>query len=438
MVSKMNKNEKKLVDEFSRHQADYESWNQEKKKKMSFNNRAEDWKTPNLNLMAQMLIFHEEFSRLGNFYGRIEENNNLWIVKPASSARGNGIFVTDKFSDIIKDEKMDTVGKDTLVQKYLERPCLLQIDKFQYKFDIRQWVLVTDLSPLTIHIFTGFYCRLCSNPFDISLINDFSRHLTNYSVNKTNFKSNSGLLKSSVRDDTFLKKYMSENHNLDWESEMQPQIENIVIESIKSGADKMKPRERSFEIYGFDIIIDGDLKPYLLEINLSPACEEREQFLIKMLDDMSNGLFEVLKEKEKNHTENTRIVIEKEQAEKREKERRAQAGISDSMMSSQIHQLGAQNNLKKKQEPQDQKNVGPSVLNPKLMDLRTVQLAPTFSNLDFKFNTDLMYKWKKIYQEDVNNQVTMLRPGNENFIEIEGKSLNLRQEMNFDRRFKRS
>ena len=53
----------------------------------------------------------------------------------------------------------------------------------------------------------------------------------------------------------------------------------------------MKPRNRSFEIYGFDILIDSRLNMYLLEVNLSPACEEREDFLSKMLDDMTVGLF---------------------------------------------------------------------------------------------------------------------------------------------------
>ena len=43
-------------------------------------------------------------------------------------------------------------------------------------------------------------------------------------------------------------------------------------------------------MYGFDIMFDEEMKPWVLEINLSPACSERTQFLTKMLDDMAFDL----------------------------------------------------------------------------------------------------------------------------------------------------
>ena len=186
----------------------YDKWSSKQKIEMSMNKIVEDWQTPSLELMAQMYLFHQEFSKLGDFYGSLEDSHNLWICKPASNARGNGIFVTNNITDILNEEKLDAVGKDTLVQKYIESPLTIQISDLEYKFDIRQWVLVSNLSPLTAYIFSGFYCRMCSSSFDISKYTDTSRHLTNYSLNKTNFKDGKSAQKASVYSDTFLKEYL--------------------------------------------------------------------------------------------------------------------------------------------------------------------------------------------------------------------------------------
>jgi hypothetical protein len=34
-------------------------------------------------------------------------------------------------------------------------------------------------------------------------------------------------------------------------------------------------------LYGFDILLDEDCKPWLLEVNLSPACAERTEVNFK-------------------------------------------------------------------------------------------------------------------------------------------------------------
>ena len=43
-------------------------------------------------------------------------------------------------------------------------------------------------------------------------------------------------------------------------------------------------------MFGFDIVLDSQLNPWVIEINLSPACAERTEWLTKMLDNSALDL----------------------------------------------------------------------------------------------------------------------------------------------------
>ena len=67
-------------------------------------------------------------------------------------------------------------------------------------------------------------------------------------------------------------------NNIDIPQLMQ-NIEDVIIKSIisvefpvNSACKMFVPHRRNcFELYGFDILVDSDLKPWLLEVNLSPS-----------------------------------------------------------------------------------------------------------------------------------------------------------------------
>ena len=54
---------------------------------------------------------------------------------------------------------------------------------------------------------------------------------------------------------------------------LQPRLKDIVRSSLSCACDSVDHRKNSWELYGFDFMIDDRLEPWLIEINSSPACD---------------------------------------------------------------------------------------------------------------------------------------------------------------------
>ncbi|CAM9216516.1 unnamed protein product, partial [Ectocarpus sp. 13 AM-2016] len=102
-----------------------------------------------------------------------------WIVKPASSACGRGIYITKNFADMPVGTGADG---NWIAQRYVEDPMLLD----GLKFDLRLYVAVTSFRPLRVYLHDEGLCRLATEfyrPDPPSFGNKFI-HLTNYSINR--------------------------------------------------------------------------------------------------------------------------------------------------------------------------------------------------------------------------------------------------------------
>lgn len=201
-----------------------------------------------------------------------------WICKPSNSSCGRGIFVTSKIDEILRPANADG-AQSVVVSQYVDRPLLVD----ELKFDMRIYVAVTSFCPLTVYVFDDGLARFATEKYTNDPRSHASRfqHLTNYSVNKhsTNFVEN-----DDVKSDTGTKQSLQvlmrrlRDMGLDV-SRMWARIHDLIIKTFLSieaevmGAVRSKvPKPQCcFQLFGFDVLIDQDLRPWLIEVNFAPS-----------------------------------------------------------------------------------------------------------------------------------------------------------------------
>ena len=105
------------------------------------------------------------------------------MIKPAGKSRGRGVELKRDLIEISKAQFSKPESESLMIQKYIEQPQVIK----GYKFDIRQWVLVTDWNPLTVWVWRQPYIRFASKKFDADFTdNSPFVHLVNNSINKDN------------------------------------------------------------------------------------------------------------------------------------------------------------------------------------------------------------------------------------------------------------
>ena len=63
-------------------------------------------------------------------------------------------------------KNLNETNNNIVLQKYIENPMII----YKRKFDIRQWVLVTHLNPLTLWMWEEPYLRFSAEDYDIDNI----------------------------------------------------------------------------------------------------------------------------------------------------------------------------------------------------------------------------------------------------------------------------
>ena len=122
-------------------------------------------------------------------------------------------------------------------------------------------------------------------------INNLKSHLTNYSFNKGSFKDQA----DSVLDSDSFKRMLMGEFGVDYDREVKPKVERIVMQSIRATQELLDDcNKRCFSLLGYDILLDEECNPWLLEVNMGPAGEGRTEWLKEYLAAMGEGMLKIV------------------------------------------------------------------------------------------------------------------------------------------------
>ncbi|KAL4455467.1 hypothetical protein ABPG74_012619 [Tetrahymena malaccensis] len=274
-------------------------------------------------ILKQFLLIQETNFLKSRMSENLLSNFNIWVLKPVNMNRGNGITIvqslkeinsaisvgfeqqTNQISDLqpsqklyfnssvpaspAKKNKSKPLFFQFILQKYIERPLLFH----GRKFDIRIWVLVTYTNKFQYYQSKEGWVRTSGYIYDLKTSNKYI-HLTNNAIQKNSEQYGQFENGNSINYAT-LKKYINSINGKESEGvwdRIQQKIRNIIKITLSATSDKINifNREKQFELFGYDFMIDQSFKPWLIEVNTNPCIEESsdvlKQILPRLIDDM--------------------------------------------------------------------------------------------------------------------------------------------------------
>ncbi|XP_073827371.1 tubulin tyrosine ligase-like 4B isoform X2 [Musca autumnalis] len=238
----------------------------------SINDKMKKFGKKEFGFMQKSYVMPEELELLRKAWPRNVARRTKWIVKPPASARGTGISIVNKWSQFPKDQPL-------VVQKYIERPLLINDNKF----DMRIYVVLTSINPLRLYMYKDGLARFASVKYssELNSLDDVCMHLTNYSINKfsDSYDKNEDVNACQGHKWTLQSLWSCLEERGVNTKRLWATLRNLVIKALISGEGGLNRMYRQnvnfryncFELFGFDVLLDENLVPWLLEINISPS-----------------------------------------------------------------------------------------------------------------------------------------------------------------------
>jgi tubulin polyglutamylase TTLL5 len=221
---------------------------------------------------------------------------NIWIMKPVGLSRGRGI-------SLVQDITSLTYSSTSVLQKYVDRPLCLA----GYKFDLRLYIVVTSFQPLEAFIYDDGFARVSTEKYRVdgdSLSNQFI-HLTNSSIQKnsvTGPTTDNPLMQGDVSESNGSKiglkgstglwvRLRKEGINVE---QVWSDICLLVVKSLVAVDDKIEHQPCCFELFGYDVLLDADLRPWLIEVNASPSLARSNQLDVRVKNNLIKDIIQLV------------------------------------------------------------------------------------------------------------------------------------------------
>ena len=196
-----------------------------------------------------------------------------WIAKSSHGSKGLGIQISRDRKALVRYIDSQEKRHKWVVQLYLQNPFLLD----GRKFDIRTWVL---LGPdMRVWVYRRGVCRTSGYKYDAKK-DDFSdqlTHITNHFIQDGSPMFEAYEKGNEVWFDQLHSFMQSLPGKPSFYDDVEPQLCSITRKVFEAAAPHVTQAPSplvSFQLFGFDFLVDDSLKVWLLEVNGSPAIAE--------------------------------------------------------------------------------------------------------------------------------------------------------------------
>lgn len=193
----------------------------------------------------------------------LDDPGQRWILKPKNASRGRGIRVVSDIASVPMEPSW-------MVQQYLANPHTMR----QRKYVLRLYVLVSSIDPLRVYLHRQGFAKLASAPYDVNDVDNPFSQLTNPDINALN--GGAEVPVEFVDLDRYRGWLREQGHD---DERLFERIRDLVTLTVISAVESMRRQSAAcgadprgcYELLGLDCLIDDQLKPWILECNLSPS-----------------------------------------------------------------------------------------------------------------------------------------------------------------------